>query len=632
MMKKQLLSALCMTILIINYSESESTSAQVKHNFETQMSKSIWKPPKFNGNSSKRHCPPWSHFDAENKVCKDKLYFAALFYDNLTYLRDGYCSTYNESTRIVSFTLCPYFQSKSFRMYWVKEVSAWFVQLPVNVSILNNYMCEPLNRRGRVCSECMDGFGPEVTSAGFNIKCSNCTDVWYGIPLYLVLEIVPVTIFYLVILIFRINITSAPMTCYIMYSQLVALWWSLAFDGEDYHVSRQMFKLNQHTELFRKVIFAMYDTWNLRFYHYWVSSFCISSTLKPFHVGLLGYISIFYPMFLIVLTWVCVELHGRNFKPLVWLWKPLHKCFVTLRRGWDSKSDIVGVFSSFFLLSFTKVMYQTAVFLTYHTIDNWHYAYDGLQPLGGKDYVTMIDLTVKYGSTIHLTYVVPAVFFMCIFNVLPIALLLFYPFKVFNACLSKCRLDRLVLKHFVDKFYGCYKDGTGVDGGMDMRSFAALHFLVRLLIMTVGPIVTLFTISSTDPYFPRNVIAIAASLLTGLCRPYKKTYMNVLDTLLLAHLGLLCHLISSYPGFVEHPSSFVYTFEAMLAIPLFVFVLFIVLRTLQKARSAHVYTVLSQKCRNVVFQCKDFPHSCCSVPIEQPLVEHPEISYGTMTI
>ena len=53
------------------------------------------------------------------------------------------------------------------------------VQLLQNLSELNNCMCGPPNRKGLVCSECADGFGPSVTSFGY--KCANCTDHRYGV-------------------------------------------------------------------------------------------------------------------------------------------------------------------------------------------------------------------------------------------------------------------------------------------------------------------------------------------------------------------------------------------------------------------------------------------------------------------
>ena len=88
-----------------------------------------------------------------------------------------------------------------------------------------------------------------------------------------------------------------------------------------------------------------------KFIRYIVPPFCISANLQVIHILLLGFISAVYPIVLVILTWVCIELHGRNFRRLVLLWKPFHRCFVRLRRGWDTKSDIIDVFASFFLLS-----------------------------------------------------------------------------------------------------------------------------------------------------------------------------------------------------------------------------------------------------------------------------------------
>ena len=82
-----------------------------------------------------------------------------------------------------------------------------YVQLPENVTDLDEYMCKPMNRKGLVCSECIEGFGPSLTSIGY--PCVNCTNTWYGIPLFLFLEFAPITIFYLLILFFRINFNNS---------------------------------------------------------------------------------------------------------------------------------------------------------------------------------------------------------------------------------------------------------------------------------------------------------------------------------------------------------------------------------------------------------------------------------------
>ena len=45
-----------------------------------------------------------------------------------------------------------------------KSETPGFISLPDNVSELNDYMCGPMNRKGFVCSECIEGFGPSFTS------------------------------------------------------------------------------------------------------------------------------------------------------------------------------------------------------------------------------------------------------------------------------------------------------------------------------------------------------------------------------------------------------------------------------------------------------------------------------------
>ena len=574
-------------------------------------------------------CPLWSYYDAEKQICNHDIYYAVKFKYGRTYLRVGYCMTYDNNTGIVAFSPCPYSQTNALSSRWERFLdNVWYIQIPDNVSELNNYMCGPLNRKGRVCSECDDGYGPGVTSTGFNIQCSNCTDVWYAIPLYLVLEFVPVTVLYLVILIFQINIISAPMTCYIMYSQLVALWWNFAFDGEDYNISKATFRWNSNTDLFRNIVLTLYDVWNLRFFHFLLSPFCISSKLKPFHIGLLGYISVFHPLCLIAVTWISIELHDRNFKPLVWLWRPFHGCFARLRRRVNKKSDIIDVFASFFLLSFSKVMYQADLLWSYQTIRIKHL--DDIGNLTRKDFMTNLDLTVPFGSGQQLLYAIPAFLVMLVFNILPTVLLLFYPFAVFKMCLSKCRLDGPRLNEFVEKFYGCYRDGLEAEGGKDMRSFAGLYFVLRPTMFVTSSILSQVYISQMDPYFSRSLILIAASLLIALCRPYRKTYMTVLDALLLAHFAVFCHLISSYQGFYESISqaSFVFIFEAMLVLPLVAFILFFVWRGFVLVTRKYNIKLCPNVCKKMFTNVKKSMHVQKSSDEQQLLIDPSrEITY-----
>ena len=75
-------------------------------------------------------------------------YYGAKFVDNHTLLRLGFCATYEEHTRMVSLSVCPYFHPNGKYSIHKEECNMWYIQLPNNVSKLNDYMCGPLNRKG----------------------------------------------------------------------------------------------------------------------------------------------------------------------------------------------------------------------------------------------------------------------------------------------------------------------------------------------------------------------------------------------------------------------------------------------------------------------------------------------------
>ena len=325
-----------------------------------------------------------------------------------------------------------------------------------------------------------------------------------------------------------------------------------------------------------------YGVFNLDFFHLVLPPFCISSGLKFIHIALFGYISIFYPMLLICVTWISVELHGRNFRPLVCLWRPFHQCFVRLRRGWNTKSDLTDVFATFFLLSYSKCAYQTLLLLTGKDIINFEESGD----LETSYHRVLLDLSITLNSTTYLLFVTPAALIFIVFNILPPLLLTLYPIKAFRSCLSKYRLNFIVVNIFVDKVHGCYRNG--LDGGRDMRSFSGLYFLLRTLVYLTGFLSVKLSKDniwlSNNMWFPAGSLFLIITLSIALVRPYKKAYMNYLDTLLLSNLAVACYVISS--GF-----NMLLMTSILFLSPIVAFIVTILLRSI----TFHVKTV-SQKC------------------------------------
>ena len=100
-----------------------------------------------------------------------------------------------------------------------------------------------------------------------------------------------------------------------------------------------------------KVLLVLCGIWSLDFFRAVIPPFCVSSNIKTVHALALEYLVAFYP------TYVCINLHDSNFRPIVQLWKPFHKHFIHFRRKWDSKASIINAFTTFLLLSFSKILF-----------------------------------------------------------------------------------------------------------------------------------------------------------------------------------------------------------------------------------------------------------------------------------
>ena len=111
----------------------------------------------------------------------------------------------------------------------------------------------------------------------------------------------------------------------------------------------------------------------------------------------------------------------------------------------------------------------------------------------------------------------------------PVILLAFYPTKIFQSLLSTCSSGRhsrplLAVNYFVEKFYSSYRDG--LNGGRDMRGFASLYFLLRIIVHLT---------SITEQFLLYTaLILVAVGFLIVTVRPYKENYMNIFDSLILA--------------------------------------------------------------------------------------------------
>ena len=86
-----------------------------------------------------------------------------------------------------------------------------------------------------------------------------------------------------------------------------------------------------------------------------------------------------YPLFLIVITWISLQVYSRHFQLLVWLWNKVSE----EKTNKDSKTTMIDIFAIFFLLSYTKFVYISMILLAPMRIvrnDKLKYAYVSADP------------------------------------------------------------------------------------------------------------------------------------------------------------------------------------------------------------------------------------------------------------
>ena len=431
-------------------------------------------------------------------------------------LRFGYCMTYDTTTGAIEHGACPYIGH--YNTTQIEDI--FYIQLPNNISLLNENMCGTLNREGPVCGRCKDGYGIALYS--YTLQCSKCWGHGYGWVLYYFLQLFPITVMYFLVVIFHIRATSSPLSALVFMSQIVVYTTRL---NENFH----MYIENEVTGfpyVAMQVLLVLCGIWSLDFFRSVIPPFCVSSHIKTVHALALEYLVAFYPTFLILITYVCIKLHNNNFRPIVWLWKPFHRHFVHLRRRWDSTASIINAFTTFLLLSFSKILFVSFTLL--HTF-SLKYNYRN-RP---SNYLTKCflyyDSTVECHTQEYTIFSAIASCVLVIFIICPTILLILYPTRLFRKCVSCCKFRWWHALHmFVESFQGQYKDGS--NGTHDLRMVSASFLILRILILAL--LINRHRSFSHTSDFQGELFA-CAYCIYAITKPYKLNFMNNVDIVIL---------------------------------------------------------------------------------------------------
>ena len=399
------------------------------------------------------------------------------------------------------------------------------VVLPQDPDDLEEFLCGNYGRRGVLCGECKGGYGPAISSGIFHISdCVTCTEknAKYGWLLFILAEILPTTILFIILAVFNISLTTGVANPFIFFSQMITTSFGL------YATSAQPGKT------FTKYYTIPYGIWNLNFLDAFLPSYCLYPHMKVATLISLDYIVAIYPLLLLITVCFVIWLFHRGCQPIFWLCRPLQSCYARHRNWWDLKRSVTDSFAAFLLLSYTKFLTISGRLLSPQSL------YDHNSTIVKT--VLYYDGSIGYFEREHVPYILIAVIVLIVFILIPPLLLIAYPSKKFHKCLKilLCNWDTGgKIQLFLNTFYRCYKDGQD-PGTRDCRCFAGLYFVFRLVFLSTFYNIYCYTYLDWGlQYTIQQVLCTIGILLFTTIRPYKEDFYNNVDATMFGVLATI---------------------------------------------------------------------------------------------
>ncbi len=426
-----------------------------------------------------------------------------------------YCMTFNDDIEDFSVDQCPY------NCYFTPTANVACsdknIIVYTNFSISKNVItCSRMNRDGHLCGKCLPSYGYPVYS--YTLDCVLCNKKEFNRNLlkYITFGFLPLTLFYAVVITLKLSVHTQQMVTYVFACQAICIP----------SVVEIWLTEHRHSKITYKAAISLISIWNLDFFRSVYDPFCLHPELTALHVIALDYIIALYPMILIAITYVTVTLHSR-YTIVVYLWSPVQRILRCVRKEWDIHGSLVHAFTTFLTMSYVKIL---------------NVSFDLLMPIHpfnaygehlNQSYMYKAG-TVEYLGREHIPFAALALFMMTLFNILPIFLLLLYPYSWFRKCIH-CGAYSPTLHTFVESFTGYYKSKPRF-----CMSFSAVYFL-SLFIQLI-----LFSFyRGTSYYFYSTIHFLLLSMLTILLQPHKNKCWNKINSIIILYLSLL-HSLFSY--------------------------------------------------------------------------------------
>ena len=471
-------------------------------------------------------CPPGFVYEAQKKKCV--------------------CSAATQTQQYLGITRCDIekFSSLLNKHYWAgcntndtlltavcpngycrddDDASNPFYILPHTCHELEDYLCSPRHRKGRLCGECAKYY--TVFSHSEQHNCKECKYGYLGWLFYILSELLPVTLVFLTVVLLNVHLTAGMWNSIILYAQIIDFIGTRSLRSSE--LPRGLSVLTGFYQL-------IYGSFNLDFFKFEDTlSFCLWDGATVMDVLVFRYLTAAFAILLLLILLL-------SFKSPCW-----NKCQGIWERGQAAlgrshhKDLVIHGISAFLVLSYAfcvKVSFQLLSAIQLHG--------QGHTPVKR---VVLLSGNIDFFSVDHLPYALPAIFVL-ILTTLPPIILIVYPngLQAFSKCLGEQRMEKLDdicnkpacsviqktfritrFKPLFDSFQGCFKD--------KYRFFAGMFFLYRFLVSLISAVTTdVLTFHAT-----LEILSVFMLAFHAFAQPYQRSLYNYLDTFMFANLAVI---------------------------------------------------------------------------------------------
>ena len=294
--------------------------------------------------------------------------------------------------------------------------------------------------------------------------CTECDE--YGLLVFIVIEILPITIMVLLIIIFNIQLTNGSVNGVVFYSQIILISYSDYYYDDDYDFDYKYYYFISLTKL-------PHNIFSLDFTPFINHVMCISPNTPPLGVISFWYVIGFYPLLLLLLLYVWITLYDKGYKCVVFITRPFHRC---MARFWSMTGigpSFTHSIASIYILCFTQLAATSFKILSFDPKN---------EALGFNNTKFYYDMKQDYFKGVHRAAGFFAILVLLFLIVLPTLYILLYPFILFHELLHCLHLRKQLLISLGDVFTGPYKNET--ENTYGYRFMAGLYLLARIIILS----------------------------------------------------------------------------------------------------------------------------------------------------